>query len=89
MLNRDDRSETIVAAALYIGYTVSMPPPARHHTLLNAIVNSIEMYGPEQQGFLTSRGRYVSREEAKDIAFRSGQCKNPEHHTQLFSEDLW
>lgn len=39
------------------------------------------------QGFLTSRGRYVDRQEAGEIAFSQGQIDKPTGY--LFSEDMW
>lgn len=44
----------------------------------------------KQQGFLTSRNRFVSREEAALIAQAAGQLKAPLHSVKrLFSEDLY
>lgn len=43
--------------------------------------------GEEIQGFLTSKNRFVDREEAGRIAFSVGQTK--ELKSYLFSEDLW
>ena len=83
-------SETIVAAAIYIGFTLSMPPPARHHTILHALTDWTDyMVQPHEQGFLTSTGRYVSREEALGIAWRAKQINKHTHVTKLHSEDLW
>ena len=39
----------------------------------------------QQQGFVTNTGRFVTREEAWDIAVRAGQLKA----RPLTSEDLW
>lgn len=39
-----------------------------------------------QQGFITSRARFVSRVEAGEIAYAVGQITNPT--TMLFSEDI-
>lgn len=39
------------------------------------------------QGFLTSRGRFLNREEAGALAFEAGQIENP--ITCLFSEDIY
>lgn len=39
------------------------------------------------QGFLTSKNRFVNREEGGRIAFSAGQTK--ELKTTLYSEDLW
>lgn len=74
--------------------TISAPPPARHHTLLHttygAFSNTCVLF--EDQGFLTSSGRYVQRAEALKIALASGQpmIDHPSRHDRwLFSEDLW
>lgn len=40
------------------------------------------------QGFATSHGRFVSRENAKEIAILSGQI-DPDHKGEVHSEDLW
>jgi hypothetical protein len=40
-----------------------------------------------EQGFLTSANRFVSREEAADIAFEAGQTKD--RKVKLFSEDIY
>ena len=40
-----------------------------------------------QQGFLTSTGRYVNREDAAKIATAAGQIPGPKR--TLFSEDLY
>jgi len=42
---------------------------------------------PYDQGFYTSKGRFVSREEAAKIAFEAGQIS--EQKKRLFSEDLY
>lgn len=90
--------ETIVAAAVTINasafsaLTVSASPSARHHNIIHSLYDYGIKVGPEQQGFITSTGRFVSREEALDIVFTSGQKyieHDSNHPTQLFSEDLW
>jgi len=40
-----------------------------------------------EQGFLTSKNRFVSRSEAAKIAFAAGQIGKPKD--SLFSEDLY
>lgn len=42
---------------------------------------------PSHQGFFTSAGRFVSRDEAAEIAFKAKQTADQKFH--LFSEDLW
>jgi hypothetical protein len=94
-------SETIVAAAMLhrqahdaedpraLPVIVSAPPPARHHNLFIAY----ERLGPpDEQGFITSTGRFVDRTEALAIALASGQPMingSGRHTDMLFSEDLW
>lgn len=94
-------AETIVAAAMLyrnahdegdpraVPVIVSAPPPARHHNLFIAY----ERLGtPDEQGFLTSLGRFVGRREALALALMSGQpmIDHPSRHADhLFSEDLW
>lgn len=43
--------------------------------------------GPEIQGFLTNKNRFVDREEAAQIAFDAGQTETLLN--RLFSEDLY
>lgn len=88
--------ETIVAAAVFHGCTISLPPPARHHTILNfmATVMNIEVIDvhPVNQGFLTSQGRFVNRTEAFYIADRNRQIRHKSGNQDkpvLYSEDLW
>ncbi len=88
--------ERVVAAAIqYDGLVFSMAPPARHaHVLwsmqrLNLLVKVDRV---REEGFTTSLGRYVNREEGCQIARAAGQLKHrtktgPDH--ALFSEDLW
>jgi hypothetical protein len=41
----------------------------------------------KEQGFITNKNRFVSRQEAANIAFAAGQIK--EETNRLFSEDLY
>ena len=67
---------------------VTSPPPARHGTLMHPLPMFISA---DNQGFITSTGRYVGREEARQIVRESGQPMTDEPHQEkyLFSEDLW
>lgn len=106
-VTEDAMPETIVAAAIRTRFEcpgtpnseqiVSAPPPARHHTLIHPLNHHAKGGGykrvqPEDQGFLTSTGRFVDRKEAMTIAVSSGQpmINHPSrnNHT-LYSEDLW
>lgn len=83
---------TIIAAAVQYGCTISLPPPARHHTIIQAMELEMGIPGiaatPQAQGFLTSDGRFVNRVEAFYIAHRAGQI-GAKDEPRLFSEDLW
>lgn len=84
--------ETIVAAACRVGHlTTSLPAPKRHGDIMRSIgaVGFNYIVGPDEQGFLTSTGRFVGRFEAADIAIASKQIKQLAHPPQLYSEDLW
>lgn len=83
-------SERIVAAAIqFDGITCVLPPPARHHHILHAIhdLRPESFIGPDEQGFMTSAGRFVDRSEGRRIAVECGQTAT--QHSHLFSEDLW
>ena len=72
--------------------TITAPPPARHGTLMHPTACTLGVTKGDDQGFLTSTGRYVGREEGLQIALDSGQrmIDHPSRHaTLLFSEDLW
>lgn len=89
------QKEFIVAAAIYHGGIISLPKPARHHTIMQAMLNEMFIEGmiaPQQQGFITSTGRYVNRTEAWHIARAAGQITRKTSSgdaPKLFSEDLW
>lgn len=87
---------TIVAAAVFHGSVISLPRPARHHTILQSmdIVMGIDTttVPPSAQGFLTSEGKFVNRIEAFYVAWKADQIMktdNPKQGPELFSEDLW
>jgi len=82
--------EKITSSALYAqGLIVSLPPPARHGTLLAAI-SFLGNHGMlATQGFLTTTGRFVNRVEAYEIAYRANQIISENKGPQLYSEDLY
>jgi hypothetical protein len=86
-------SERIIAAAIQYGGTISLPPPARHHTIIATMDTEMGIAGPlatpERQGFVTDTGRYVNRVEAFYLAYRAGQIISDTQGPRLFSEDLW
>lgn len=86
--------EKIVAAAInYDGMIYSMPRPARHAHILNKMCDLAlppEFTELPYQGFLTSAGRFVDRQEGLCIARRAGQLVRGLHMKDtLTSEDVW
>lgn len=65
--------------------TVTLPWPARHHSILWGFGR----VQPDDQGFLTSAGRFVGRREAAEIAKAAGQVEKLIAEPDLYSEDLW
>lgn len=86
--------EMIVAAALKRGNLVySAPRPARHGDVMRLVDETHgdmhEPFLPDEQGFLTSAGRFVNRRLATSIAVRAEQIIDPQWPPDLYSEDLW
>lgn len=94
--------ELIVAAAIKRkdGLVCFVEKPGRHHNVIHKMAAAgfaIPIKG--EQGFVTSHGRFVGREEARKIASEALQiiasCPGPDgvpftrEHPQLFSEDVW
>lgn len=96
--------ERIVAAAVRLeGVVYSLPPPARHNTIIHnwpdilaplARVRSAPGVTPVaiviargEQGFVTNTGRFVGRMQAAFIALFARQI--PKLRGPLYSEDLW
>ena len=83
----------IAAAAIkYRGIIVSMPRPARHHTIISALFNlwSIRTGGNGKQGFITDKGEFVDRKEGLRIARDNNQIIHKHgNENELFSEDMW
>lgn len=84
----------IVAVAIRFpeGGVLTMDRPARHVDLLREAdkVCLEDASLRAEQGFLTSRGQYVDRQEAARIALEAGQIERLRFNKhELFSEDLW
>lgn len=62
----------------------------RHHDIFQRFPTEVDIK-PKNQGFYTSKGRFVDREEAMQIAYAAGQVtqKQFELSTDLYSEDLY
>ncbi len=77
------------AAILYRGIIMTLPPPARHGTIIATMTQAFGDVDipPRAQGFLTSEGRYVGRREAAHIAYFARQIGT--QVDELYSEDLF
>lgn len=86
--------ETIVQAAIwYEDGFITLPRPYRHPDLLTELHAKGFGWMDQMEGFLTSKGWFVSRERAYQIAKEAGQIiKRPdvtETPGTLYTEDLW
>lgn len=83
----------IVAAAIKYGNVVAfVPKPGRHHDVIRAWFEQTSMTtrGENEQGFITSEGKFVNRHLAMGIALKHNQIiKKHGHPEMLFSEDMW
>ena len=82
---------THVAIVLESGELFELPRPYRHH---HCIKIAFKKYGEQvicsSQGFMTSTGRYVDRQEGLAIAKAAKQLLSRHFHQRdLFSESLW
>lgn len=85
-------NEIIVSVAVrWNGLIFSLPSPHRHHHVCHKMYESgLPIDAQRDQGFLTSTGRYVDREEGCIIATKANQIIKKTHPLyELFSEDLW
>lgn len=89
-VKRTTTGVVIVAAAIRVDgkFVLSVPAPGRHHDIINAeLVRGSYAF---TEGFLTSAGTFVDRENALELAIKAGQYNAPaEGKRELFSEDLW
>ena len=87
------KPETIDRAAIRRYTTVwSVPRPMRHHDVIAFMAEQgVDALGDySTQGFTTSEGRFVAREEAMRIARAAGQLiAEPHVPDMLFSEDIY
>ena len=82
-------AEFIVSAAIRAGnLTCSIQAPARHHDIIRAMAQAgVRAPVGGQQGFITSHGRFVDRNEAAAVASVAGQTQRL--LANLHSEDVW
>lgn len=84
--------ETIVCVAHnYNGIIWKMDRPSRHHHIIWGYHQWTERKtGAKEQGFWTSKGRWVDRYEGCQIARAADQIiKKHGPDDTLFSEDMW
>jgi len=90
--------ETIIGPAIRCGDVIyDLPAPNRHHHIFalhckeykGVIVSTI---ADGEQGFMTSAGRFVDREEGMIIATAADQVKfhsGAANSKKLYTEDMW
>lgn len=81
-------------AIKYAGKVYFLPSPNRHHHVIRMIAkeNGVGVQGSDTQGFLDSKGTFINRMDAYNLATANGQIKpDPKQHPgkALYSEDLW
>ena len=95
MTTNTDKETIEFAAIKFCRWGDSFPiimTSMRHHEILWLMNEMGIKYRKDDasyvQGFWTNRDRFVTREEAMEIAIKSGQIK-PSSRNYLISEDLW
>jgi hypothetical protein len=86
--------ESIIASSVMdrAGIIYCAMAPGRHHHVMALCfeLNGKQTAEVKKQGFITSYGRYVDREEALDLAKLNGQFSQEDiHKAKLYSEDVW
>lgn len=82
------KTETVDRVAVeFDDVTIALPKPSRHHDVIRLHVELTGHRGSGRQGFVTSEGRFVVREQAALLAFGAGQTRT--RRIRLYSEDLW
>ena len=75
------------------GRVIALPAPRRHGGLFALAAFMGQDFADAEQGFMTSEGRFVAREEAYTIASEAGQLISRYQPGRmgplLFSEDVW
>jgi hypothetical protein len=82
-------AEVITIASAAIRQDGKVHTGKRHDLIIHAIYAVTGKRVTGEQGFVTSAGDFVDREEAARIAIAAGQITKLSHHsTKLFSEEL-
>lgn len=81
------------AIKLPSGFVATLPRPNRHSDILMQMMAAQIKASEGTQGFITSNGVFVTREEAYKIAHAAGQIIFQDGVTPtpgtLYTEDLW
>lgn len=93
-LRREGEPETVLMTAIRhpSGRVFGVDAPGRHHHVV-ALMSDHACAGlrnTRDQGFITSKGRYLGREDAWGVAAAAGQIQRITGSPgELYSEDLW
>jgi hypothetical protein len=74
------------------GNVHSLPKPNRHCDVIQYMGEEKQArfaFGDHNQGFVDEDGNFLSRQEARKIALKNGQCEETIRPDRLYSEDLW
>ena len=90
-----ERTKIIAAAIRYGDDIYTLPPPNRHHHIINHIaklteVNYIDTL-PDDEGFIDENNNYLTRQQALVSAMINNQIldMNKIYAEELCSENLW
>lgn len=71
----------------------ALGPPNRHHNVIDLMCESLGIDAIAtcnmEQGFMTSKGDFVTREQALKIAIEANQLIGTRVGSRLFTENLW
>jgi len=80
----------IVAAAIeQKGKVFTLPKPARHHNIIQLIIEETGERVTGVQGFIDELGNFYNRVDAAQHAISCKQLKKIPRPPNLHSEDLW
>jgi hypothetical protein len=63
--------------------------PGRHHHCIGFMYEHGKNHNIAEQGFMTNKGRFINRQDARKLAVDNGQAPTPNRDRDLYSEDLW
>lgn len=93
--DKESRPPAIIGVAIRVdGKVFSLPPPFRHHHILNVVLPGLGVSWNDSddrdQGFIDAHGRYLTRKQAFINAMLHEQVKGGKLIGNILtSEDLW